>query len=260
MYGAIIGDMAGSLYEFNNIKHKPAEILPHGCFFTDDTVMTIAVAETLMGEGEEKSALERNMREWAKRYPGRGYGGRFAVWLEDGNMGPYNSFGNGSAMRTSAVGWLYETLVRTRKIARLVASVTHNHPEGIKGAEATASAIYLAREGYSKDRIRKYIVREFGYDLGRTCDMIRPNYHFNETCQETVPEAIIAFLESEDFEDCIKLAVSLGGDSDTLAAIAGSIAEAYYGVSDRLIERCRWRLPMDMLEVIDDFEARRITK
>lgn len=254
MYGAIIGDMAGSLYEFNNIKHKPAEILPHGCFFTDDTVMTIAVAETLMDE-KGRPTLERNMREWAKRYPDRGYGGRFAMWLENESMGPYNSFGNGSAMRTSAVGWLYETMEHTREMARLVASVTHNHPEGIKGAEATASAIYLARKGYSKDRIREYIVREFGYNLGRTCDEIRPNYYFNETCQETVPEAIIVFLESEDFEDCIKLAVSLGGDSDTLAAIAGSIAEAYYGVDDRLIERCRWRLPMDMLEVIDQFES-----
>lgn len=259
MYGAIIGDMAGSLYEFSNIKYKPADILPHDCFFTDDTVMTIAVAETLL---DEKGAptLVRNMRKWAKRYPGRGYGGMFARWLEDESMGAYNSFGNGSAMRISAVGWLYETLATTRQMARLVTEVTHNHPEGIKGAEAVASAVFIAREGYSKEHIKMYIEDEFGYDLSRTCDEIRPTYYFNETCQETVPEAIIAFLESENFEDCIKLAVSLGGDSDTLAAIAGSIAEAYYGVSDRLVERCRWRLPMDMLEVIDEFETRRITR
>ena len=259
MYGAIIGDMAGSLYEFNNIKHKPAEILPHDCFFTDDTVMTVAVAETLLAE-KGAPTLRQSMRKWAKRYPGRGYGGMFSQWLEDESMGAYNSFGNGAAMRISPVGWLYETLPTTRQMARLVTSVTHNHPEGIRGAEAVASAIYIAREGYSKDHIKTYIEDEFGYDLSRTCDEIRPNYYFNETCQETVPEAITAFLESENFEDCIKLAVSLGGDSDTLAAIAGSIAEAYYGVSDRLIERCRWRLPMDMLEVIDDFETRRITR
>jgi ADP-ribosylglycohydrolase len=169
-------------------------------------------------------------------------------------MGPYGSYGNGSAMRVSAAGWLYDSLETTRKMARWTAEVTHNHPEGVKGAEATASAIFMARNGASKEEIRDYIVREFGYDLSRTCDEIRPSYHHVESCQETVPEAITAFLEGNDFEDVIRTAVSLGGDCDTLTCIAGSIAEAFYGIPNGMMAECIKRLEEDMLAVLGRFD------
>ena len=172
-------------------------------------------------------------------------------------MGPYNSFGNGSAMRVAAAGWLYPDLETTRKVARWTAEVTHNHPEGIKGAESTASAIFLARNGASKEEIKAYIVQEFGYDLSRTCNEIRPAYRHVESCQETVPEAITAFMEGTDFEDVIRTAVSLGGDADTLTCIAGSVAEAFYGVPEELVRECRNRLPADLLAVVDRFARER---
>jgi len=192
---------------------------------------------------------------WGKRYPHEGYGGCFRHWLKENNPKPYGSYGNGSAMRVSAVGWLYDSMERTREVARATANVTHNHPEGIKGAESTASAIYMARNGSSKEEIKAYIEREFHYDLSRTLDNIRTYYHHVESCQETVPEAIIAFLESKDFEDAIRNAVSLGGDTDTLGAITGSIAEAFYGIPAVLIAECKSRIDKGLMtDVLDEFD------
>ena len=262
MYGAILGDMIGAPYEFDRgDKTKDFPLFSGKSKFTDDTVMTIAVAEALMQfpAGEvptDKAPLIESMRKWGRRYPYEGYGERFMVWLICDKPQPYNSCGNGSAMRVSAAGWLYDTLEKTRAAARYTAEVTHNHPEGIKGAEATASAIFLARTGSSKDEIRDYITKEFDYDLSRSCDEIRPNYYHCETCQQTVPEAITAFLEGTDFEDVIRTAVSLGGDCDTLTCIAGGIAEAFYGVPENLKQECRTRLPKNLLEVVDRFEER----
>ena len=261
MIGAILGDMIGAPYEFDRGgKTKDFPLFSKYSKFTDDTVMTIAVADALMNtiggeDAEIKAALVRSMQEWGKRYPDAGYGCMFLNWLFKENPQPYNSFGNGSAMRVSSAGWLYDTLEQTRHVARLTAIVTHNHPEGIKGAEATASAIFLARTGSSKEEIKSYIVKEFGYDLSRTCDEIRPDYHHVETCQQTVPEAITAFMEGNDFEDVIRTAVSLGGDCDTLTCIAGSIAEAYYGIPEDLVMQCTSRLPSDMRDVLDRFNA-----
>ena len=262
MYGAILGDMIGAPFEFDRgNKSKDFQIFSSGTHFTDDTVMTVAVAEALMEtEGktpdEIKAALVRSMQKWGARYPHAGYGGMFRRWLRMKDPQPYGSFGNGSAMRVSAVGWLYDSLEETRRIARLTAEVTHNHPEGIKGAEAAASAIFLARCGKPKDEIRDYIVQEFRYDLSRTCDEIRPYYHHVETCQGTVPEAVTAFLEGTDFEDVIRTAVSLGGDCDTLTCIAGGVGEAFYGVPEDMIRECRKRLPEDMLTVLDAFKEK----
>ena len=264
MYGAILGDMIGSPYEFDRSpKIKEFPLFSAGSEFTDDSVMTIAVAEALLdstgkSDDEIRDALVSSMRKWGKRYPGAGYGGRFYSWLKAKNPEPYGSYGNGSAMRVSSVGWLYDTLEETRRIARLTAEVTHNHPEGIKGAEATASAIFLARTGHGKGEIRDYIISEFDYDLSRPCDAIRPTFHHVESCQETVPEAITAFLEGNDFEDVIRTAVSLGGDCDTLTCIAGSIAEAYYVISCEMVTECRNRLPKDMQLVLDRFAEKKI--
>ncbi len=197
------------------------------------------------------------MQKWGKKYPNAGYGGMFIRWLHEKNPKPYGSFGNGSAMRVSPAGWLFDDVETTRHMAALTASVSHNHPEGIKGAEAIASAIFLARTGSSKEDIKNYIINEFGYDLSRSCDEIRPGYHHVETCQETVPEAITAFLEGQNFEDVIRTAVSLGGDCDTLTCIAGSMAEAFYGVPDEIAGECRKRLPKDINAVLDRFNEQR---
>lgn len=260
MYGAILGDMIGAPFEYDRgNKSKKFPLFSEESQFTDDSVMTIAVCDALLSwDGNNESALKyalvQSMQRWGQKYPDEGYGVRFSGWLRSANPKPYGSYGNGSAMRVSSVGWLYDSLEKTRDVARITASVTHDHPEGIKGAESTAAAIFLARNGSSKDEIRKYITDEFGYDLSRTCDEIRPGYHHVESCQETVPEAITAFLEGTDFEDVIRLAVSLGGDCDTLTCIAGSIAEAFYGVPAELKVICRNRLTPDLIEVIDQFE------
>ena len=262
MYGAILGDIIGSPFEFDRgNKTKEFDLFTKGCDFTDDSVMTIAVGEALLAVGAEatvkkiEEAVVTNMQDWGKRYPYAGYGGRFRYWLRESNPKPYGSYGNGSAMRVSAAGWLYDSLERTREVARATANVTHNHPEGIKGAEATASAIYMARNSSSKEEIKEYIEREFHYNLDRTLDEIRPGYHMDETCQRTVPEAIIAFLESQDFEDAIRNAVSLGGDTDTLGAITGSIAEAFYGIPAVLIAECRSRIDEGLMtDVLDEFD------
>ena len=263
MYGALLGDMIGAPYEFdrgNNSKDFP--LFCEYSHFTDDSVMTIAVAEALLDfqfrdDEDIKIGLIESMQKWGKRYPAAGYGRKFYHWLRAKHPEPYGSYGNGSAMRVSAAGWLFDSLDATRHMAQLTAEVTHNHPEGIKGAEATASAIFLARTGHSKDEIRGYIVSEFGYDLSRTCDQIRPGYYHDESCQKTVPEAITAFLEGADFEDIIRTAVSLGGDCDTLTCIAGSIAEAFYGVPALLEAECRSRLPDDMLVILGRFDIAR---
>lgn len=258
MYGAILGDIIGSPYEFDmGNKSKDFPLFSKNSMFTDDTVMTIAVAEAFMGAPDDEDAIRQrliqSMQELGNRYPGAGYGLRFSNWLDSENPQPYNSWGNGSAMRVSSVAWLYDDLSTVLRMARLSAEVTHNHPEGIKGAEATASAIFLARSGSSKAEIKAYIEEQFGYDLSRTCDEIRPTYHHVESCQETVPEAITAFLEGDSFEDVIRTAVSLGGDCDTLTCIAGSIAEGYYGVPEDLKRKCKQLLPSDLITCVRDF-------
>lgn len=262
MLGAIVGDIVGSVYEWNNIKTKDFPLFRDDCFFTDDTVMTCAVAEAVMNGGERDDFIDA-MKKYGRMYPDAGYGGRFGAWITSKDRKPYNSYGNGSAMRVSPCAWAMDCgfCARTgmwptngRNRARLSAEVTHNHPEGIKGAMATADAIFMCRYlfgGYyfednepiddnpaeCKKRIKGHIEREYGYDLSRTLDEIRPTYRFDETCQGTVPEAIIAFLESTDFEDAIRNAISLGGDSDTLAAITGSIAEAAYGIPQKIQDK-----------------------
>jgi len=259
MLGAILGDMIGAPYEFDRSpKVKEFPLFSRRSEFTDDSVMTIAVAEALMdtlGKTDEeiKTALVTSMKKWGKRYPDAGYGNMFYQWLHTRDPKPYGSFGNGSAMRVSSAGWLFDNIEETRRIARLTAEVTHNHPEGIKGAEAAASAVFLARTGWSKEEIKDYIIQEFGYDLSRTCDEIRPDYRHVENCQGTVPEAITAFMEGTDFEDVIRTAVSLGGDCDTLTCIAGGMAEACYGIPNEIEEEGRKRLPQDMLSVLDRF-------
>lgn len=263
MFGAILGDMIGAPYEFDRSpKTKEFPLFSKYSACTDDSVMTIAVAEALMdtlGQPDEavRAALIRSMRAWGGKYPDAGYGCMFYTWLFTTEPQPYNSFGNGSAMRVSSAGWLYDTIEETRRAARLSAEVTHNHPEGIKGAEATASAVFLARTGSRKEQIREYILREFQYDLSRTCDAIRPGYTHVETCQATVPEAVTAFLEGASFEDVIRTAVSLGGDCDTLTCIAGGMAEAFYGVPEEMKQECRKRLPEDMNAVLKRFEGYR---
>lgn len=261
MYGAILGDMIGSPYEFGgNRKTKDFPLFIPGSRFTDDTVMTVAVADALMECGDKspeeqlKTVTER-LRYWGRKYPDAGYGGRFSAWLASPDPRPYHSWGNGSAMRVSPAGWLFCGLEKVETEAMLTAAVTHDHREGIKGARAAAAAVYLARKGASKEEIRKYI-RDCFYDLDRTCDEIRPGYRFDVSCQGTVPAAITAFLEAEDFEDNLRTAVSLGGDCDTLTCISAAIGEAYWGVPETLKAECRKRLPADMLGVLDRFTER----
>ena len=261
MYGAILGDIIGSPYEFDmGNKTKNFPLFTEDSAFTDDTVMTLAVAATFLKIPQDASdevirwELVTHMQSFGQRYPNAGYGVMFSRWLSTPDPHPYGSFGNGSAMRVSSVAWLFEDLETVRRMARLSADVTHNHPEGIKGAEATASAIFLARTGHTKAEIKAYIEERFGYDLSRTCDEIRPAYRHVESCQQTVPEAITAFLEGESFEDVIRTAVSLGGDCDTLTAIAGSIAEGFYGVPEELKAECRRRLDSPLSMVLEAFD------
>ena len=260
MYGAILGDIIGSPYEFDmGDKTKDFPLFSEDSCFTDDTVMTVAVAEAFLDAPDDGEAIRwrliQSMQKYGKLYPHAGYGGMFRRWLKSANPQSYGSYGNGSAMRVAAVAWLYNNLDTVRRMARLSAEVTHNHPEGIKGAEAPASAIFLARTGHSKAEIKAYIENEFCYDLSRTCDEIRPTYCHVESCQETVPEAITAFLEGESFEDVIRTAVSLGGDCDTLTCIAGSIAEGFYGVPDELKQECLARLPEELKTVLAHFDG-----
>ncbi len=261
MYGAILGDIIGSPYEFDRgDKTKDFPLFDNRCGFTDDSVMTIAVAEALMKAGPDadvesiKQEVIFLMQKFGKLYPYAGYGSRFRYWLMEYDPKPYGSYGNGSAMRVSAAGWLYDSIERTREVARATAEVSHNHIEGIKGAEATAAIIYMARTGASKEQIREYVIKEFGYALSRTVDEIRPTYHHVESCQQTVPEAITCFLEGQDFEDVIRNAISLGGDTDTLGAIAGAMAEAFFGIPAILKAEVKLRVDECMIEVLNDFD------
>lgn len=248
MLGAIAGDIAGSVYEFDSWggDWKDIPLFTSKCFFTDDTVLTMAVAEALtktFGRPEEAGEeLVDCIHEYGKRYPDAGYGGRFASWLGLSKREPYNSFGNGSAMRVSPVAWIYDSLEEVEKYAEISAAVTHNHPEGIKGACAVAGAIFLARKGAGKKEIKDYVSGKYGYNLDRSLGEIKKTYKFDETCQKSVPEAIIAFLESDSFEDSLKKAIWLGGDADTQADIAGAIAEAFFGMPDSFQQEALSRL------------------
>ena len=250
LMGAICGDIIGSTYEFNPTwRYKFQMFRPHSTF-TDDTVMTVAVADWVMNGGD----LTEILRKWGLKYPFIGYGPMFFEWLTSSNPQPYNSYGNGSAMRVSPVGWMAKNETEALELAKHTAEITHNHPEGIKGAQAVALAIYLAKKGTSKDEIRRTIHRKFGYNLKRTCDEIRESYKFHATCQKSVPESIICFLESEGYEDAVRLAVTLGGDADTMACIAGSIASAYYKtIPDKIAGPCLDILPEDIYEIVMNF-------
>lgn len=273
MLGAITGDTIGSSYEFQNTKDYNFEMFRNDSNYTDDSIMTMAVAKWLLDDPEHSlQRLEDTMVAFSKKFtcPMGGYGYWFSIWLylpeklskydsENGDIPyhsatgrhPYGSWGNGSAMRTSACGWFFDTLEETERVAALSAVITHNHPEGIKGAQATAAAIWMARNGKSKSEIKEYISSKYGYDLNRTYEYLNRTYDWESSCQETVPEAIIAFLESNDFEDAMRKAVSMGGDSDTLACITGGIAEAFYsGVPEEIRSKVLERLPKAFRDIL----------
>ena len=260
MLGAVIGDIIGSVYEFTGQKRYDFEMLPEGSRFTDDSVMTVAVAHWLSHCDEKgntdhsKEHLIRSMQMLGHKYPYAGYGGSFNAWLWCENPQPYNSWGNGAAMRVSPIGLYVETLDEAFELAKTSAEVSHNHPEGIKGAQAVASAVWLAKHGHTKDEIRDYIMDKFHYDLTRNVDEIRPVYKWYVSCQGSVPESIICFLEGKDFVDVVRLAVSLGGDADTMACIAGSIAACIYPIPEWIATECEKRLTPDLLEIMYNFE------
>ena len=253
MIGAIAGDIIGSVHEFGRTKSKDFSLFGPESRYTDDSVLTVAVAKAILTDGDYRKAV----LEFGRRYPNAGYGGFFMNWLNSPDPKPYNSWGNGSAMRASPVGFAFDTVEDVLREAQRSAEFTHDHPEGIKGAQATALAVFLARTEWDKDLVRFEVSTRFGYDLERTDDEIRPEYGFDESCQRTVPEAIVAFLDSYSYEDAIRNAISLGGDSDTLACIAGGIAEAYYGsVPAVIIEQVKGILPADLWRVAEEFCGR----
>ena len=260
LLGAIAGDTIGSIYEFNPTKDYNFRLLDKRMEITDDSIMTIAVADWILHDSNRSLAgLTKSMRRHGQNYlyPMGGYGSHFKQWLLREELPAYNSWGNGSAMRVSACGFAFDTMEETLEAAKRSAEVTHNHPEGIKGAQATAAAIFLARTGKSKEEIREYISATFGYDLSQTCDIIRPTYRFEESCQETVPQSIIAFLDSRDYEDAIRLTVSLGGDADTMGAITGAIAIAYYKeMQDEIYDFVVACIPDDLKSIVMEFEDR----
>ena len=259
MLGAIIGDIVGSRFEWDNYKAKDFEFLTNDCFFTDDSVMSLALCEALLESKPDFSDLREQavakMRDFGDAYPDAGYGRTFSCWLYFGDPQPYNSYGNGSAMRVSGVVYAANTMEQVKQLSLMVTNVTHNHPEGIKGAEATTVALYMARTGSSIDEIRKTIDAQY-YPMNFTLDGIRDTYKFNETCQDTVPQALMTFFESTSFEDAIRNAISIGGDSDTLAAITGGVAEAYYGVPDDLRAQAIEYLDDRLESVLFAFEAK----
>lgn len=255
MLGAIVGDIIGSAYEFNNTKRKEFHLFTPKSKFTDDTVMTLAVARWLCDDKEHcKETLVRYMQEFGRRYPTAGYGGSFMRWLYNPEPQPYNSYGNGSAMRVSPVAFYAHSLQEALGLAKISAEVTHNHSEGIKGAQAIASSIYLARHGATKEEIKSYVEEQFHYDLSQQLDDIRPTYSYDMSCQHTVPQALLAFLEGANFEDVIRSAVSIGGDSDTIAAMAGGIAQAFYVIPKKLSSYCYALLTPELRGVLNDFE------
>lgn len=256
LLGAIAGDVIGSYYEHVRTKDYDFKLIRTKSICTDDTKMTVALAHWLLGESRTPDNLVKLLKDYGRKYPG-GYGRAFLNWVLSDNSFPYNSWGNGSAMRVSPVGWAFDTLEETMETAKQSAEVTHNHPEGIKGAQATAACIFMARKGKSKEKIRDYVEQTFGYDLHRTCDEIRPDYHFEISCQKSVPESIICFLESTDFESAIRLAVSMGGDADTMGAITGGIAEAFYGgVPEHIKAEVIKRLPDEFVQIMTKFYSK----
>mgnify|MGYP000996914183 FL=1 len=259
MLGAIIGDIVGSRFEWNNHRDKDFELFTNGCFPTDDSIMSLAIAKAIIVSKPDFSVLSGNAVECiqsvGRNYPDCGYGGRFYGWMFSDDPRPYNSYGNGSAMRVSAAGFVARSLEEAKLLSKLVTEVTHNHPEGIKGAEATAVAIYMAKTGSSIFEIKDYINENY-YPMNFTLDEIRDTYRFNETCQDTIPQALQAFFESSGFEDAIRNAISIGGDSDTLAAICGSVAEAYYGIPDDIRKQALTFLDKDLLKLLTLFESK----
>lgn len=257
MLGAIIGDIVGSRFEWNNHRNKEFDLFTTECFPTDDSIMTLSVAKAILESKEDFSDLsektENFMQKIGRNYPDCGYGGNFFNWIFSDNPKPYNSYGNGAAMRVSAVGFVANSLEEAKSLSRKVTEITHNHPEGIKGAEATAVAIYLVKIGKDISEIRDFITKNY-YTLDFTLDEIRDTYEFNETSQNTVPQALQAFFESTNFEDAIRNAISIGGDSDTLAAICGGIAEAYYGIPDNIRKQAINFLDEDLLKILIEFE------
>lgn len=260
LMGAILGDIAGSIYEFDPHKSTDINLQDKRMDYTDDTIMTIAVADWILNDKRHtKNGLVERMQQWGRRYPHPmgAYGNMFSQWLRSDNPMPYNSWGNGSAMRVSAVGFAFDTLEETMNVAKKCAEVAHDHPEGIKGAQATAAAIFMARTGSPKKEIRRFITDTFGYNLDRSCDDIRPTYGFDGSCQGTVPESIIAFLDSKDYEDALRLCISLGGEADTMGAITGAIAGAYYNkMPYALYEFGMEKLPKDIQNVVGLFNSK----
>ena len=258
MLGSVIGDIVGSIYEFGNIKTKDFEFFNSNGSYTDDSILSFATADWILNGGEIARYYSRYGIE--NPWPMGGYGGSFQLWLVRSNrqndFRPYNSCGNGSAMRVGPVGWAFDTKEEVLAKAKESAECTHNHPEGIKGAQATALAIFMARHGASKEDIRNEIQNEFGYNLGFTCDEIRPTYTWGGTCQDSVPQAIVAFLDGIDFEDCVRNAISIGGDSDTIGCITGSIAEAFFGIPDDIREKGISYLPSHFAELVNTFEGK----
>ena len=254
MLGALVGDIIGSMYEFHNTKRTDFELFPKGSRFTDDSVMTLAVAKWLIEDAEHSTKhLIKCMQELGRCYPRAGYGGRFMEWLFEENPQPYNSWGNGAGMRVSPVGLYARSLEEALELAEITASVSHNHPEGVKGAQAIATSVFLCKEGRSKQEIKEYVEQTFGYNLHRTIAEIRPNYYFDVSCQGSAPESIIAFLEGNSFEEVIRLAISIGGDSDTIGAMAGAIAACKYPIPEEIAERCDSLLTEDIRDIKDRF-------
>lgn len=257
MLGAIVGDVVGSRFEWHNHRNKDFEFFVKDCFATDDSIMTLAVAKAILTSNTNYANLSEQainyMQKIGRNYPDCGFGGMFFNWIFSDNPQPYDSFGNGAAMRISAVGFAANSLDQVKEMSKRVTEVSHNHPEAIKGAEATAVAIYLARTGKDISEIQDYIDKNY-YSINFTIDEIRDSYQFNETCQETVPQALQAFFESNDFEDAIRNAISIGGDSDTVAAICGGIAEAYYGIPSEIREGTIKFLNQELTEILVEFE------
>lgn len=253
MLGAIAGDVIGSVYEHHPIKSEDFYLFNPSCTFTDDTVMTVAIADAILHKQDYAAAMKR----FGRLYPNAGYGGYFIRWIFEDEVRPYNSWGNGSAMRVSPIGFAFRDVESVLKEAARSAEVSHNHPEGIRGAQAVAVAIYLARQGKSKTFMHREITQRFGYDLDQRLDEIRPFYQFDVSCQESVPPALIAFFESRNYEDAIRKAISLGGDSDTLACIAGGIAHAFYKyIPNQIVKFVLSRLPEEFIEILQEFEAK----
>ncbi len=251
--GAIAGDVFGSVYEWDNIKTTDFDLFSENCKFTDDSVLTVAVADCILNNKD----FAKTMWEYGRKYPDRGYGGKFYFWLQNRNLKPYGSYGNGSAMRVSPVGFAYKNMADVLRVAKKTAIVTHDHPEGIKGAQAIAAAIFLAKTRKTKNEIKNYIANTFNYDLNFTLDEIRRDYQFDVSCQGSVPQSIVAFLESKDFENAIRLAISIGGDSDTIACITGGIASAYYkDIPAKILEFVSSKLPFEFIEILNNFDEK----